>query len=121
MTRPRSPACCPRCLRRQGFACEVAASGGAAKARIAEADAPYDVILCDIRMADGDGPSLFAWLEAEHPTLARRIAFVTGDTLGPAAGRFLARSGCPVVEKPFAPADIARVVELLTAADSQPN
>jgi PAS domain S-box-containing protein len=105
-------------LRRQGFACDVASSGSAAKSRIAEARALYDVILCDIRMPDGDGPSLFAWLEGEHPELARRIAFVTGDTLGPAAGRFLARSGCPVVEKPFAPADIARVVGLLLAEAS---
>ena len=71
-------------------------------------------------MPEGGGPSLFAWLEAEHPQLTRRTAFVTGDTLGPAAGRFLARSSCPVVEKPFTPADIARVVGLLLAADTPP-
>ena len=106
-------------LRRRGFACDVALSGSAAKSRIVDAAAPYDVILCDIRMPDGDGPSLFAWLEAEHPSLARRIAFVTGDTLGPAAGRFLARSGCPVVEKPFTPTEIARVVGLLLT-DARP-
>ncbi|RYE54400.1 MAG: response regulator, partial [Rhizobiaceae bacterium] len=45
--------------------------------------------------------------------LARRIAFVTGDTLGPSAGRFLARSGCPVIEKPFTPGDIAAVLTAL--------
>ncbi len=102
-------------LSRQGFVCDVASGGTVAKSRITASGPGYDLILCDIRMPDGDGPSLFGWLEAEHPALTRRIAFVTGDTLGPAAGRFLARSGCPVVEKPFAPADIERVVGLLLA------
>ncbi len=100
-------------LQRQGFACDAASSGNDAKSRIGQSGTNYDLILCDIRMPDGDGPSLFAWLEAEHPQLASRIAFVTGDTLGPAAGRFLARTGCPVIEKPFTPADIQRVVGLL--------
>lgn len=39
---------------------------------------------------------------------------MTGDTLGPSAGRFLARSGCPVIEKPFTPDDIAAVLKVLT-------
>lgn len=41
---------------------------------------------------------------------------MTGDTLGPAAGRFLAQSGAPVVEQPFTPSDIWRVVASLEAA-----
>jgi PAS domain S-box-containing protein len=106
-------------LRRQGFACDVATGGSVAKSQIEDQGADYDVILCDIRMPDGDGPSLFDWVVSEYPQLARRMAFVTGDTLGPAAGRFLARSGCPVVEKPFTPADIERVVGMLLTETSE--
>jgi CheY-like chemotaxis protein len=61
-------------------------------------------------MPDIDGPALFAWIEAHHPELALRTLFVTGDALGPVAGRFLAQSGRPVLEKPFVPADVARIV-----------
>jgi hypothetical protein len=37
--------------------------------------------------------------------------FVTGDALGPVAGRFLAESRRPVLEKPFTPAEIVRLVD----------
>jgi two-component system NtrC family sensor kinase len=64
-------------------------------------------------MPDGDGPGLYDWLSANRPQLIHRIGFVTGDTLGPSAGRFLARTGCPVIEKPFTPDDIAGVLKAL--------
>ena len=57
-------------------------------------------------MPDGDGPSLYNWLLTHRPELSMRIGFISGDTLGPSAGRFLARSGCPLIEKPFTPADV---------------
>ncbi|RWP35300.1 MAG: PAS domain S-box protein [Mesorhizobium sp.] len=98
-------------LEREGFACDLSPSGEAAKALVRTND--YDIILCDIRMADGDGPSFFYWLQEAKPHLAARIGFVTGDTLGPAAGRFLERSGRPVIEKPFRPDDVSRLVALL--------
>jgi two-component system NtrC family sensor kinase len=97
-----------------GHRTATAGSGNSAQRLLAEPGRPVAAILCDIRMADGDGPALYDWLLAHRPDLARRIAFVTGDTLGPSAGRFLARSGCPVIEKPFSPADIAAVLSVLT-------
>ena len=100
-------------LERMGLQVDLAASGREAKKRLIARGGTYDVVLCDIRMPDMDGPALFRWIEEEQPWLKERIAFVTGDTLGPAAGRFLARSGCPVIEKPFVPSDIRRVVATL--------
>jgi two-component system NtrC family sensor kinase len=70
----------------------------------------YDVILSDLRMPDVDGQALFDWIERERPALAARVAFVTGDTLGPAARRFLAGAGRPVLEKPFDQAGLRRVL-----------
>ncbi|MFG1376811.1 PAS domain S-box protein [Xanthobacter autotrophicus] len=94
-----------------GYAAMVAHSGREAQALLAHAvpaGATADVvgILCDIRMPDGDGPSLYNWLLTHRPDLASRIGFISGDTLGPSAGRFLARSGCPLIEKPFTPTDV---------------
>ncbi|WP_246652216.1 PAS domain S-box protein [Rhizobium laguerreae] len=100
-----------------GFVATVAASGDEAKIRLERADRPIEVILCDIRMPSGDGPAFFDWLCEHHPALTERIGFITGDTLGPAAGRFLARSGCPVLEKPFMPGDIERILKSLVRAD----
>ncbi|MDP3553586.1 PAS domain S-box protein [Methylocystis sp.] len=98
-------------LRRLGFDCEIATSGDHAKQAIAAR--PADLILCDIRMPNGDGPAFYDWLSVEHPQMTNRIAFVTGDVLGPGADRFIARSGCPIIEKPFAPEDIRLVADLL--------
>lgn len=101
-----------------GFAAIIATSGKTAKIQLEQAKQPIDAILCDIRMPDGDGPSFFDWLRENHPPMADRIGFITGDTLGPAAGRFLAHSGCPVIEKPFMPDDIQRILKTLIASDT---
>jgi two-component system NtrC family sensor kinase len=97
----------------QGYSAVIAPSGHAAERLLQSAETTVEAILCDIRMPDGDGPALYDWLSAHRPALIRRIGFVTGDTLGPSAGRFLARTGCPVIEKPFTPDDIGRVLEML--------
>ncbi|RST31492.1 response regulator [Sphingomonas ginkgonis] len=88
-----------RLLRRQGLKADVAVGGLAGQERLRAFD--YDLIFFDLRMPDFDGPALYRWLLAERPYLAERIAFVTGDTLGPAAVRFLEESGRPALEKPF--------------------
>jgi hemoglobin-like flavoprotein len=90
-------------LAAQGFRCDVVMSGEAAQALLLRRD--YDAILCDVRMPDIDGPAPFAWISEHRPHLCARTAFVTGDTLGAAAGGFLTRSGRPSLEKPFVPAD----------------
>lgn len=84
---------------REGFATEIALGGLAAQGMLRSAS--YDVILCDLRMPDLDGPGLFEWLRRERPDLVARIGFVTGDTLGPAAARFFERCARPKLEKPF--------------------
>lgn len=97
-------------LGKAGFACDIATGGRAAQAMITARPGDYDAIVCDLRMPDIDGPKLFGWLSVHHPALAERTLFVTGDALGPVAGQFLADSGRPVLEKPFAPAEMVRIV-----------
>lgn len=101
-------------LEREGYRVTLACSGTEAKAQLAGGS--FDLILSDLRMPDGDGASLHNWVCAHRPQLARRMGFVTGDTIEPSARAFLARSGRPSLEKPFTPAAlrafVARVLEV---------
>jgi PAS domain S-box-containing protein len=107
-------------LRRDGYVSDIVGSGREARAKVTESIAgasTYDAILCDLRMADEDGPTFYQWLEKAQPTLAARLAFVTGDTLSPGASDFLAKCGRPIVEKPFVPATVRRLVNDLARGD----
>lgn len=58
-----------------------------------------DGVFIDLWLGAESGIELFKWLEARHPTLAERVAFVTGDLFdSPEVGREFAR---PVFAKPF--------------------
>ena len=73
----------------------------------------YDVIFTDIRMPDLDGRALYEEIEQRWPGQADRVVFVTGDTLASALRDFVSESGRPVIEKPFLPNEVRRVVEAL--------
>ena len=71
---------------------------------------PFDLILCDVRMPELDGPSLYRLLAQQQPQLCRRFIFLTGDTLEPATQAFLAQSGAPCLPKPFTSAEARRAI-----------
>jgi DNA-binding response OmpR family regulator len=48
-----------------------------------------------------DGPAFFEILRREHPTLATRTLFITGDLVSVASRAFLETVGQPVLAKPF--------------------
>ena len=76
----------------------------------------YDVILTDVRMPDLDGRTLYQEIERRWPGQARRVVFVTGDTLASTLREFVSESGRPVIEKPFLPSDVRRVIAELGPA-----
>jgi PAS domain S-box-containing protein len=88
------------------------ASGREALQRIAAER--YDVIFTDIRMPDMDGRALYRKIEERWPGQAGRVVFVTGDTLTACLREFVNESGRPVIEKPFLPGDVRKVVVGLT-------
>jgi len=102
-----------RMLAPLGFRCDLAATGRQARRLLSSRD--YDAILCDLRMPDMNGQTLYRWLEANRAHLCRRTAFLTGDALGQAAACFLAGVGRPVLEKPFVPEEVRRFVAALAA------
>jgi two-component system NtrC family sensor kinase len=103
-------------LEDQGYRAEVVRTGEDAKRLIDNQD--YDAILSDLRMPGVDGSAMLEWLEERHPGKVQRLAFITGDTLGPTAARFLERAQRPVLEKPFDLAGLRQVLaELSNDAD----
>src|SRR5205085_913011 len=88
-------------------------SGREALERMAAAH--YDVILMDMRMPGLDGRALYHEIERRWPRQAGCVVFVTGDTLSSALRKFVSESGRPVIEKPYLPRDVRRVVAELAA------
>jgi two-component system NtrC family sensor kinase len=81
----------------------------------------YDVILTDIRMPDLDGRMLYREIEQRWPEQCGCIIFVTGDTLAAGLREFVSECGRPVIEKPFLPSEVRRIVaELVTNGGAAP-
>lgn len=101
-----------------GLRVDVAESGPAALDCIA--DSEYDLIVTDLRMPQMDGLGLYRKLEEQYPHLCDRVVVMSGDTLHAAASRFLKRTGLPMIEKPFDPSDVLRLVaEILNKPEPQ--
>ncbi|HEX8579330.1 MAG TPA: ATP-binding protein [Allosphingosinicella sp.] len=103
---------------RAGYEVEIAGNGIEATALLRARD--FDVILSDLRMPQFDGPALHDWIAGEKPHLLGRIGFVTGDTLGQTAAGFIARTGCPVLEKPFTGKAVRALLEQLSKGEAKP-
>lgn len=82
----------------------------------------FDAVVSDLRMPDMDGAALWREVRERQQELARRMLFVTGDTLSPGARQFLDQTGCDSLDKPFARADLlARVGRTLAAGATNPT
>jgi CheY-like chemotaxis protein len=90
----------------------LAPSAGDALARIGDAT-PIDGVLCDVMMPGMNGMDLYREIGRVAPALARRVVFVTGGALIEDIRVFLEETGVPVVEKPFAPAQVLEAIRLL--------
>jgi two-component system NtrC family sensor kinase len=98
-----------RVLQRSGHDVTTANNGHEGLAAIEERS--YEVILCDMRMPDLDGPGFYRELEHRHPRLLSRIIFLTGDTLSPEAQAFFAQVDCPRLLKPFNAQKIRQAIQ----------
>ena len=98
-----------RLFHREGHTVDTAANGHLALAKLQTRS--YDLILCDLRMPELNGPGLYRALAHEQPHLLPRFIFLTGDTLSPEAKAFLEESHAPYLVKPFHAAAIRQVVQ----------
>jgi signal transduction histidine kinase len=105
-----------RLLRREGHEVDTALHGQQALRMLQEQD--YDLVLCDLRMPELDGPSLYRHIMDNKPHYLRRFIFLTGDTLSPEADAFLNQADAPCLVKPFSAAQGRQVVQQALQAQS---
>ena len=104
-----------RFFTRRGWEVDEASDGARALERLLGGDdpVPYDAVISDIRMPHLTGEELHDALARERPQLLPRCVFSTGDVTAPDTARFLQRTRCKVLEKPFELARLADLVESL--------
>lgn len=86
-------------LKRKGFIVDTASDGTKALARLYRK--PYDLIVCDTRMPELNGPDIYRQIQEKDPDLAQRMIFTTGDMLNPTTRRFIEETGNQLLAKPF--------------------
>ncbi|NJN47802.1 MAG: response regulator [Candidatus Competibacteraceae bacterium] len=100
-------------LSEAGYHIEIAEDGLAALKKLDKRC--FDLIVSDLGMPQLDGPGLYTKLQERNPRLLERLIFVTGDTLSQTIREFLVEANRPVIEKPFVPEEIRRVIGLTLA------
>jgi len=95
-------------LAQDGHQVDVAYNGQEGLEKISNTD--YDLVICDLKMPMLSGQELFKFLQENKPELAGRVVFITGDVANPSTRAFLRKSKAYVLEKPFRPGTLMRVI-----------
>ena len=78
---------------------EVIDNGNDALKKLGNED--YDVILLDIKLPGMSGTDLYKHLQKMAKPFARRVIFITGDTMSGNTATFLSKTKAPHITKPF--------------------
>jgi len=95
---------CRRVLVSEGFEADIAVNGKVAQDMIEKRR--YESCLIDIRTPAMNGKELYQWLKEEHPQLASRVIFTTGDVMSEDTRSFLVQAARPFLPKPFTPDEL---------------
>jgi DNA-binding response OmpR family regulator len=85
---------------------------------------PYDAVVCDLRMPDQSGPSIYDATRARSLGQAARFIFITGGSYGETDDELharAARTGLPLLEKPFDGRSLVTAVERVVQSDNNRN
>jgi PAS domain S-box-containing protein len=92
----------------------VTEAGSCAQAKAHSDSTRFDLVLCDVRLGDGNGSECLRHIRVTQPSLGRRFVFVTGD-IGALEGAAQEFGEIPVLTKPFTASDLDRVLRDLDA------
>jgi len=73
----------------------------------------FDAVISDMRMPTMDGRQFFLAVKEHSPALARRIIFLTGDTVNEETRTFLESTGNLYLAKPFQLSGLKKAIEML--------
>ena len=76
----------------------------------------YDCIIMDLRMPHISGQQLYQMIADTDPDLARKVIFVTGDTVRRETREFLEATGNPVFSKPINMGALRQQIQELAVA-----
>jgi DNA-binding response OmpR family regulator len=99
---------------RRGWHVYEAEDGEAARAMLLDTavlGGGFDAVITDLRMPRLTGMALHELVARVAPDVSRRFIFSSGDTGDEEAAAYLARTHCPVVQKPFELASLLALVE----------
>ncbi len=88
---------------------DTASDGRAAMKKMQVFD--YDLIITDFKMPQMSGRDLFDWIRKNQPQLARRIIFVTGDTVSPETRSFFENNNSRYLAKPFKIEEVKEAIQ----------
>ncbi len=86
-------------LTEEGHEVEIIDNGNDALERLESEN--YDVILLDIKLPGMSGIDLYNQLQKKAKSLARRVLFITGDTMSIDTMVFVKSAQTPYLTKPF--------------------
>jgi len=88
---------------------EIVETSSCTEAKAACAAQTFDLVLCDVRLSDGNGGEVLRCLRERQPELGRRFVFVTGD-IGAVAATEREYADMPVLTKPFTASDLDQLL-----------
>lgn len=100
-----------RFLQRSGYQVTDVPSGQAALHALS--GGRYDAVVSDLRMPGLSGEAFFEAVRRDFPEMVTRVVFTSGDLLHEETRAFLARSGCPSLQKPYQLMELLRVLASL--------
>lgn len=95
--------------------CEVKTATDGIEALDLLRNAEFQVILADYLMPRMDGGELYRRLVSDHPELASRVMFMTGDTLSETTLKDIESTGRLLLKKPFGLDELTDAVSFMLA------
>ena len=96
-------------LEMDGHEVQVANNGREALDRLQHE--PFDLVITDVKMPVMGGPDLYKHLHDAGNPIARRVIFITGDTVANETRHFLQSVENAVLAKPFRLRDVRQAVQ----------